>query len=158
MTNTRTDFKPGDVVRYEPLERPSRHCREGMAIAEARLDGVVLFDTYWRTSGDRHLLTYDELGTSEVVFNLDDYDELDQSRHGAADTWRKYSPDDRQVITSQHGLVRRFFIREGAQPGLTTQIENAREAVVEAERKLSSAQFSLDCARRDLARLEGTDA
>jgi hypothetical protein len=147
---TRTEFKPGDVVRYD--RGAVRHCREGMAIAEARLDGVVLYDTYWRTPGDRHLLTYDELATAEVLFNLDDYDELTERESSAR--WEMYKPADRQTITSQHGLVVRCFIRAGAEPDLETQIGNAQREVDDAERKLKTAQWQLDVARRDLAELE----
>lgn len=149
MSDLKTAFKPGDVVRYDVEDR---HCREGMAIAEARLDGVVLFDTYWRTPGDRHLLTFDELATAEVVFNLDDYVELTERQ--SVDRWEMYKPADRERITSQHGLVVRWFIREGAEPDLQTQIENACEAYVEAQSKLRSAEASVRYAWQVLEQLE----
>lgn len=148
--STKTEFKPGDVVRYDT--GTERHCLEGMAIAEARLAGVVLYDTYWRTPGDRHLLTYDELATAEVVFNLDDYDELTERESAAR--WEMYKPADRERVTSQHGLVVRCFIRKGAEPDLETQIEYARKVVEDAAHKLASARRSLDAAFRDLAELE----
>lgn len=147
---TKTEFKPGDVVRYDT--GTERHCREGMAIAEARLDGVVLFDTYWRSYGDRHLLTYDELATAEVVFNLDDYDELTERE--AAAKWEMYKPADREKVTSQHRLVVRWFIRQGAQPDLSTQIDNARQGVADAYEKLRSAEFGVQLAWAELKRLE----
>lgn len=153
IESTRTEFKPGDVVRYDT--GMDRHCREGWAIAEARLDSVVLFDTFWGTPGDRHLLTYDELGTAEVVFNLDDYDELDQyRRHKSAATWKTYRPEDRETVTSQHGLQVRWFVRKGAEPDLQTQIENACEAYVEAQSKLRSAEADVRYAWQVLAELE----
>ena len=123
-----------------------------MAIAEARLDGVILFDTYWRTPGDRHLLTYEELATAEVLFNLDDYDELTERE--STSRWEMYKPADRQRITSQHGLVVRWFIRTGAEPDLQTQIENACEAFLDARSKLQSAENRVAVAWRDLAELE----
>lgn len=150
--STKTEFKAGDVVRYDTGQ--DRHCREGMAIAEARLDGVVLFDTYWGTPGDRHLLTYDELAAAQVLFNLDDYDEFDRYSHVAPAKWMTYRPGDRETVTSQHGLQVRWFIRKGAEPDLQTQIENACEAYVDAESKLQSAERRAAAAWRDLAELE----
>lgn len=154
MSTTRTEFKPGDVVRYETPGHRSTHCREGMAIAEARLDGVVLFDTYWGTPGDRHLLTYEELGTAELVFNLADYDELDRYQHSSPARWKTYKPEDRETVTSQHGLQVRWFVRKDAEPDLATQIENAREVLADAESKLESAEWRVRGAKRDLEQLE----
>ena len=149
-----TEFKADDVVRYTS-ERRDRWCREGTAIACG--DDAILVDTFWGGYGsDSHVLTPDERATAEVLFNIADYDELDRYNHGSEGTWRKYAPGDRTVITSQHGLQRRWFVRKGAQPNLPTQIQNAREAVAQAEEKLSSAQWWLDSARRELAELEAT--
>lgn len=151
MTDTKTEFKPGDVVRYDTAQ--NHHCREGMAIARQRPDGsVVLLDTYWRSSGDEYVLSEADLATVKQVFNLADYDEL--AERGSAEKSASYNPADRQTITSQHGLVVRRFIRKGAQPDLETQIENAQRLVDIAERTVESAKFTLECARRDLAELE----
>jgi hypothetical protein len=146
---TKTEFKPGDVVRYDTADR---HCREGLAVAEARLDGVVLFDTYWRSHGDRHLLTYDELATAEVVFNLDDYDELTERESAAR--WEMYKLADRETITSQHGLVVRCFVRAGAEPDLQMQIENACVAFLDAQSKLRWAEVRVTNAWLALEQLE----
>lgn len=146
---TRTEFKAGDVVRYDAAER---HCREGMAVAETRLDGVVLFDTFWRSAGDRHLLTYDELATAEVVFNLDDYDELTERQ--SVDRWEMYKLADRETITSQHGLVVRWFVRTGAAPDLQMQIENACVAFLDAQSKLQWAEVRVTNAWLALEQLE----
>lgn len=155
MSETKTEFKAGDVVRYETLDRPDRHCREGMAIAKAGGNGrVLLVDTFWASFSESHTLTAEEVATAEPVFNLADYDELDRSRHGAAEKWKTYAPADREVVTSQHGLQVRWFIRKGVEPDLATQIDNARDAVGDAYEKLRRAEHGVEYALRSLALLE----
>lgn len=148
------DFRPGDVVRYEPAEWPGRHdrmwCREGMAIAD---ENGLLWDTYWSTGNDCHNLVDREMATARVLFNLADFRELE--RHEAY-TWREFHPDDRALITSQHGLQERRFVRVGSGPDLGTQIENAREALAEAERQVESAKQTVIWRREHLAELEAT--
>ena len=146
-----TKFRPGDVVTYHPDQR---HCREGTAIAEAPNGfDVVLFDTFWGCGGDQHRLTATEVAAAEFKFAIGDYDELDRYSHSSAGTWLKYAPADRQLITSQHGLQKRWFIRKGATEDLATQIDNAHEKVAEWERAVESATRSLGWARDDLNRL-----
>ena len=153
MTETKTEFKPGDVVRYDPT---NRWCCEGTAIATTWKDRVVLLDTYWRSIGDDHRLTVEEIETVEFLFNTDDYDEMSGGHRGrnAPDTWATYAPTDRQRVTSQHGLQSRWFLRKGAQPDLATQIDNARQAVADAYEKLRWAGRDVDLALAELARLE----
>lgn len=155
MSDTKTEFKAGDVVRYETLTMPSRHCREGWAIARTRDDdSVYLLDTFWG-SGDTHVLTDEEIATAELMFNLADYDELDRYRsHESRAKWETYRPADRETVTSQHGLQVRWFIRKGAQPDLATQIDNARQGVADAYEKLRSADFGVELAWAELKRLE----
>lgn len=124
------EYRPGDVVRYDPAEH---HCREGMAIAYERHGNVVLLDTFWDGYGDRHMLTADERDTAQLSFNLNDYDELDQYNRSSPGNWGKYAPDDRRTITSQHGLRKRWFIRQGATEHWPTQIDNARKEVATRE-------------------------
>ena len=138
-------YRRGDVYRYTPKEH---WCREGMAIANA--DGALL-DTYWQHSGDNHQLRDGELATAEFVFNLSDYQEL--AYHDAY-KWHDYNPADRQVVTAQHGWCRRLFIRKGSTPDLKTKIQNASDAVTDAEEKLNAAQSWLECRRRELTELE----
>lgn len=150
MSDLKTAFKLGDVVQYD-VEDP--HCREGMAIAKQREDGrTYLADTYW--SSENHILSEAEVASAELVFNLADYDELDQYRHESAAKWKTYAPADRERITSQHGLQVRWFIRKGASPDLQTQIENACEAYVEAQSKLRSAEADVRYAWQVLSELE----
>ena len=147
----------GDVVRYEP-DGGNRWCREGMAVAQLRGDGegrIVYIDTYWAGMSGSHILTAAEATTVERLFNVGDYDELPRGcRLGSADKWAKYAPADRQVVTSQHGLQRRWFVRKGASEDHATQVENARVRLAEAESKLRSAQWSVESAQRDLANIE----
>ena len=143
------DAHPGTVVRYRP--DPSRHdprwCREGMAIADAR---GFLFDTYWASGGDSHRLLPIERDTIEVLFYLSDYDELDRYSNVSKGVWATYAPDDRRLVTSQHGLIRRWFVRKGARPDLGTQIANAEEKVRDCEEAVRAAQRHLDRVRQDL--------
>lgn len=145
-------WKPRDVVRYTPTDRNRSDrfwCREGLAIGHERPDGtVVLLDTYWGGSGDRHCLLDDELETVRFQFNLDDYETVRYESD-----WMMYHPDDRQIVTSQHRLQNTFYVRQGAAKNLDTQIENARAEVEASESKVKMAQWSLECDRRALAAL-----
>lgn len=141
-------FRPGDVVSYNPAQH---HCREGTAIAYERQGKVVLLDTFWGGSGDRHMVTGDELSTAELQFSLHDYDELDPYSRSSPSAWAKYAPGDRQVVTSQHGLQKRWFIRKGAAEDWPTQIDNARRELEERENEADSAQRRVEWARQDLA-------
>jgi hypothetical protein len=142
---TQPTLKPGDVVRYEP---DNRWTKEGLAVAEARGERVILFDTFWGNSDRTHV----EPAEFEVLFNLADYDVR------SAGEWERHHPNDRRVITHQHGLQRRYYVRKGAAEHLPTQVANARERVAEAEEKMRSAQWSLSGARRDLAAIEAKAA
>lgn len=150
-----TLFHPGDVVRYTPAQY---HCREGIAIGHQRRGITVLLDTFWDCGGDQHCLTHEEATTARLLFRLSDYDELDRYSHGVASQWEKYAPADRQVITSQHGLRKRWFIRKGATENMATQIANARREVAKREGEVESAQRRLEWAREDLNRLRAAEA
>lgn len=143
----------GDVIRYDTLTRPNRWCREGIAVAENRNGRVVLLDTYWCGGSETHVLTDEEAATGELLFNIGDYDELDRYSRNSPHTWEKYAPADRQVITEQHGLRSRWFIRKGATEDWPTQIANAEQVVEEKRGKVRSAQISLEWALVDLARV-----
>jgi hypothetical protein len=139
-------LKAGDVVRYEP---ENRWAMEGLAVAEQRGERVALFDTFWGNSDRRHVVGPAEF---EVLFNLADYDVR------TAGEWERHHPNDRRVITHQHGLKRRYYVRKGAAEHLPTQVANARERVAEAEETLRSAQWRLESAQRDLAAIEAKAA
>jgi hypothetical protein len=146
---TGREFQSGDVVRYTPANRFDRMwCREGMAIAD---DRGHLVDTYWGTSMDSHVMTTAEIETAELVFNLGDYREMPYRDRGQ---WVEYHPDQRQMVTGQHGLTRRLFVLLDAQPDMGTRIENAREALREAEERAASAVRQVEWRRKDLAELE----
>lgn len=144
-------FQVGDVVQWAPADR---HCREGTAVARAASDGrIKLSDTFWG-SYEPHILTEDEAATAELLFNLADYDELDQyDKYGSAAKWEQYAPEDRQLITMQHGLQKRWFIRKGAQPDLPTRIANAERKLAERMAALESARRQVLWAEEELAEL-----
>lgn len=149
-----TTYTPsaGDVVRYTP---ESTWCREGIAIAQdyARPNGrLVLLDTYWGSAEPRPL-TDAEADTAELMFKLADYDELDRYSHESPSRWDKHAPADRQIITHQHGLQRRWFIRKGAQPDWATQIDNARRSVAEREDEADRARRAVEWATEELTRV-----
>lgn len=147
-------FQPGDVVRYETLDRPNRWCREGTAIAERRNPyRVVLVDTFWSGGTEAHVLTDEETATAELRFNLNDYDELDRYSGMSQATWHKYATKDRAAVTSQHGLRKRWFILKGATEDLATQIVNQREKIAECQSKFQSARNDLRYAEQELERL-----
>lgn len=142
-----TTLMPGNVLRYSP--RVS-HAREGMAIVE---DSGRAFDTYW-SAGGRAQLSPEDLKTAEVIFNIGDYDQLDPYVGSSRPRWEQHHPDDRQRVTSQRGLQEVLYVRKGATPDRGTQIDNAREAIREAEENARSAESRLKWARDDLRALE----
>jgi hypothetical protein len=140
------DLIAGDVLRYAPSQN---HCREGMAFVTE--SGNAL-DTYWGPEGDSnsHALTDRELSTAKVVFNVAEFTVLDRYSAASGEKWETYSPDDRERVTSQHGLQELLFVRRGARPNLGTQIDNARRDVGHAEDALRGAQQRLDSVRARL--------
>jgi hypothetical protein len=141
------------VYTYESIERPSRHCREELAVER---DPGVLIDTFWSLGSESHRLTQAEKGTAVLVFDTDDYDQLPTyPRDAARRTWETYRSDDRAIITSQHGLQNDYYVRKGSKPDLATRIENAERVVEAAESNLRSAESGVRWAREDLATLIG---
>lgn len=138
------------VYEYESIERPSRHCREEVAV---EIDGRLV-DTFWSLGSESHTLTPAERATATFIFDTDDYDQLPTyPREAARATWEQYHPDDRGIITSQHRLQNDYYVRKGSKPDLATKIENAeahlRKCVSEAE----SAARQVEWAQRDLDEL-----
>jgi len=146
MSAPATVFHEGDVLRYRPdRDVEPMHCREGLAIVA---DGRA-FDTYWGFGGGRrHVLTAPELANARLCFNLRDFREVSEEE------WLTHAPDDRGLVTAQHGWQSSYYVRVGAEPDLVTQIENARQAVVEAESAVRSAESTLEWRRKQLAELE----
>lgn len=139
---------PGTVGTYTP--DPTRHsphwCREGMAIADK---SGRLLDTFWESGSEAHVLDYPESQTLTVLFNLDDYEPI-----GPECEWLKYREEDRQLVTSQHRLSKRYYVRKGSEPDLETQISNASAALQDAHVALASAGREVAWKARELARLE----
>jgi hypothetical protein len=145
---TATTFAPGDVVAYTS-SRDNNWCREGLALVSP--DGKFR-DTYWGSNfGDNHVLTAEEIASARLEFNVNDFREMERYETPA---WDEYHPNDRQLITSQHRLQRRYFVRVGSTSDFDTRVEKARAAVLEAEEKVQSAESSLRWAKRELAALE----
>lgn len=149
-----TVHKPGTVLRYrsdraEAGERDAYWCLEGTAVVR---DNGAAFDTFWDSGSEAHRLTASELARAEVLFDLDDYDEMDRWRPDEQ-KWLTYAPEDRQRVTSQHGLQRRLYLRKGARPHRQTVLSNLRETVEEAEAEARSAQRNMEHAQEDLAAL-----
>ena len=141
----------GTVVRFipDPSQHSPRWCREGIAIAQK--DGR-LHDTFWGSGSEAHIVREVELPSVEVLFHMDDYDELDKWRPDRQ-KWLTYAPDDRKRITMQHGLQERLFIRKGALPHRETMLAQARQKVEDAEGDVRRAEGDLRWAREDLAAL-----
>ncbi len=140
------DLRAGDVVRYEPK---SRWCHDGYAIVKhnGNVGGdLVLVDTFWLSGG-----TVVTPESYEVLFNLADYDEKPASE------WEKYAPADRQYIPKHSGHQTVHLVRKGAKPDFATQIENARDRILEAELEVRMAQHSLDWRRSELSALTAAD-
>jgi hypothetical protein len=137
----------GDVYTYTPARH---HCTEGLAIEDER---GRLFDWYWGSSRDSMLdkVVSSDAEDLEFIANLGDYD---LTPRDGRESNRDYAPEDRLVIHSQHGLQRTYYVRKGATPDLSTKIENAREKLRDAESAARSAQFQVDWAREELAKLE----
>jgi hypothetical protein len=157
MSETTTTYEPRDkdVVRYETLTRPNRWCREGIAIAEQRGSGAIyLLDTYWgHHTSETHVLSDPEIATAELLFNLDDYDELDKYSSGSKLKWERYAPADRRIVTEQHGCYTRWFVRKGAVESWPTKIENAQRELDKKREDLKHAQWHVEWAEQELARV-----
>lgn len=126
------------------------HCKEGWAVETE--DGLLL-DTYW--SSDRSHLSKGEITSAKFRFDTDDFEEIEHHRgRGTPPEWLRYAPEDRNYISSQHGLSTRWFIRKGASPDLATELANQHYAVEEAESELRAAQSKLSWERNKLAELE----
>lgn len=137
----------GDVYTYTPDQH---HCTEGLAIEDER--GRII-DWYWGNSRDAMFdkIVSRDAADLNLVANLGDYD---LTPRDGRESNREYAPEDRLVITSQHGLQRTYYIRKGAIPDLATKIENARADLRDAESAARSAQFRMERAQDTLARLE----
>lgn len=136
----------GDVYTYTPDQN---HCREGLAIENER---GRLIDWFW----GGHDVALDNLVDRDapdltLIANLGDYD---LTPRDGRESNRDYAPEDRLLIHSQHGFQWTHYIRKGAEPDLTTRIENARKGLEEAESDMRSAQRQIDRAREELAQLE----
>jgi len=136
----------GDVYTYTPTQH---HCREGLAIENER---GRLIDWFW----GGHDASFDNIVDRDAadltfVANLDDYELMPLD---GRESNRDYAPADRLVIHSQHGLQRTYYVRKGSTPDLSTKIENAREKVRQAEEAARSAQWKVEWAQEELARLE----
>jgi hypothetical protein len=140
-------FVIGDVVDYTPdvdyTGRPARHCREGVATVAERGDGTLyLADTFWTSGGDRHVLTPTEAATATLRFNTDGYRELGYNEN------RESIPREHwQEIPSQHGLVKRRFVRIEAGPTWEQKHANARQDIIDAQHEVASALSKLQSAR-----------
>lgn len=136
------DRKEGDVLRYDAfINQYGNHAREGIAIVRDEDGELVARDSFWDAfwaSGGK-ALTLEELETAEFKFNHADYRIVDHQTE-----WEKYHPNDRQALSEQHQHRHVYLIREGAQPSLHTQIENARHKVDEARDNVRSAEMSLE--------------
>lgn len=155
MTTT-TTFRAGDVVSYTPARTWTR---EGTAVARELAGAVVLVDTFWGSALDGstldcHVVTDDKAATATVLFNVADWRAWDDHRDGGPGAcWSDFHPDDRQVITSQHGIQRVLFVRPGAVPDHATKVAKARAEVERCEQQVRSAHQALDWARQDLEAL-----
>lgn len=157
-------FKEGDVLRYV-TEHLGRHCREGVARVVRVRGELVVKDTYWGfypRSIDDHTLTLGELTTAVLLFNVHDFYAVESVMRGAPSRgavraeWLRYHPDERAQIPTQHGLRVLYLVKEDASPDLSTEIENAEEAVRAAEAELSSAERTLASKKAALQDLQSS--
>lgn len=157
-------FKEGDVLRYES-ERQDRHCREGVARVVRVRGELSVKDTYWGFcpgSIDDHTLTLGELTSAELLFNVYDFYAVESVMSGSRSRdlvraeWLRYHPDERAQIPTQHGLRVLYLVKEGSSPDLTTEVENAEEAVRAAEAALSSAERTLASKKATLQELQSS--
>lgn len=134
----------GDVYTYTPKQH---HCHEGLAIEDERGN---LIDWFWGSSRDSMLdkLVGRDAEDLKLIANLGDYD---LTPRDGRESNREYAPEDRLVITSQHGLQRTYYIRKGAEPDRATKIANARHRIEKAQSELRAAEFQVEWARKELS-------
>jgi hypothetical protein len=128
----------------------SRHCREGIATEEKG----AMFDTFWGYSGDRHRLTNTEISSAVLRFDTEDFEEVKSYVRGAPQDWLDRASQDRETISSQHGLQLSYWIRKGSSPDYATKIKNTKAKLDEAYRELRSAENSIKWAIEELEKVK----
>lgn len=129
------------VYTYTPT---TTWCREGVAVEH---EPGHYRDTFWSTSDAWGSLTEGERATLALSFDTDQYRQIggDYERGTPPAEWLTYDRADRERIPSQHGLQVRWYVRLGARPSLSMQVENARTV-------LDAAVVAADAAQRQLWR------
>jgi hypothetical protein len=144
-------------VKVYEYKRSQHHCREGMAVEIGPGD---LRDTYWGLDGsDRHKLTGAEVAGATFLFDTDDYEDVTSPHNREIPSaWADRAEDDRRVVTEQHGLRVRYFIRKGSEPSHEMKVTNARDALLRAQQKAEYAARAVEWAQRDLDELLATSS
>lgn len=141
-----TDFRTGDILRYDPTDR---HCREGYAVVTEH----GIFDTYWRgvdatRDGASYLIADEEIETARLVVNVDEVREFGRHEYPS---FEHYDADDRFVVTSQHGHRVHRLLRKDAEPSQTYETVLHLSQAVEAVYAVNSALTSLERKAQTLA-------
>ena len=135
-----------DVYTYSPKEY---HCTEGLAIEN---DRGLLIDWFWGGDVVSHRQYVDrDAEDLKLIANLNDYE---LTPRDGRESNCNYAPEDRLVITSQHGLQQTFYIRKGSIMDLATRIKNACERLEEAQSEMRSAQRRVEYAQEALNEIE----
>lgn len=156
----------GDVYRYD-TDNNERHCREGISVVVPGFDGEpALVDTFWASLeedlsvdlsdgrrwnflGTAHRLTDTERAGAALQCNLNDFTAM----HRFAET-DAYEPGDIVCITAQNGLVRHYYLRDGAERSNRVIMQHQRALVDERERAIESAQHGYEHAQAQLKMME----
>ena len=139
-------YKPrqGDIIEYGGYG----HCRDGVAIVkyDNRQKKHHYIDTYWLSGSDSYVSP--DLEKVELVFNLRNVKPVDKW------VYEQYDKVDRYLLSSEHGYRKTYYVKKGAKPSLSQQIENAYEEQNEARRELDSAISSYRWATEKVTKLE----
>ena len=141
---------------YYTFDRDEHHCVEGIVYADlVRSEGIVLRDTFWGPRGSttfmvgHNHLSEAERASLRLLFNPDGgWREATRN-----DVPEDFDPDDVRRVTSQHGLQKKVWIRDGAQPSLAIRIFNAQERLREARSAAESAICTVEHHAMEVARL-----
>lgn len=152
-------IREGDVLKYTPA---TDWCNEGLAMVHRSVispTGFVVIDTYWQTGlspdfTDGHRLSDEEMAGAEVLFNVSDYSVLAKGPNcyteKVSEEWHRYAPEDRERVTSQHGLSVVYLVKKGAERSHRAHANRLKARIEGARRELCSAQNHLKSLEEEL--------
>lgn len=145
------ELKENDVYKLMPNERGeiANWCRENLLIVrKGEGEGLYFVDTYWSIddlgrSSSTHGKVYtleeaQERGKLEFYCNLDD---IESTKEHKTDY---YDDKDVFLLTEQHGIIKNWYLRKGAQ--------KSKEKILSVlDRKINHADERIDSLKNEIS-------